>query len=154
AASVRSEPGSNSQVHLNLRSRRSLNEQTLNPSLSGPIHHPTSRQNNRQTHKRNCNASKRYNSHAPTPSRQANSLSSSHQPPTQETKPRATHVTPRRTPPTYPFLSLFICQRAPRKPGPQSPVRASREAPCSRLPPACQRDYISRAIFSESVVTH
>src|SRR6185312_5758058 len=49
-----------------------------------------------------------------TPHTQATGQQSLIEPSTSSpsTKPRATHVTPRRTPPTYPFLSLFHCQRA------------------------------------------
>jgi hypothetical protein len=132
AASVRSEPGSNSQVHPKplapSRKQKARNKQTQ-PIRFFPSRHPpipltqNQQTTERKTSKAYCNASKRYGQQN-TPNDQPSGSSQSQNPNNQPTIPSndQPHSKPQnstRTPPTYPFLAYSHLERTTRFRGPQ-----------------------------------
>ena len=141
AASVRSEPGSNSQVHLHLRASENFDEQTrdLHGFKLAPPRSGTS------TSKRCCSIKKicqKRPSAKPCskPRLFAKSLNPIQIKPYPSLMPLDTKNA--RTPPTYPFLAYAIVKERFRSPGRTNrPTGPRREALSRRGVPPCQREY-------------
>ena len=102
AASVRSEPGSNSQVHL------STQPITTGPSTNRPeLNQSPTQSKARNTSKRTVTHPKD-TSTAPQKANQSSPSQNQPRPPANLTNPARTRIRAARAPPTYPFLASTI----------------------------------------------